>query len=54
MAAFRAVCMALAVTVLCGCAADPRYSQGLEWVLWQEQERARLEAAGFPQFTGPI
>jgi hypothetical protein len=41
--------------VLCalldGCASDPRYHQGLEWVLWNEQEKKRLEAAGFPQYN---
>jgi hypothetical protein len=39
---------------LVGCASDPRYSQGLDWVLWQEQERKRLDDAGFPQYNdGP-
>jgi hypothetical protein len=52
MAAFRAVCLALAVAVVSACASDPRYAQGLEWVLWNEQEKARLDAAGFPQYTG--
>ena len=51
MAAIRAVCLALAFTVVAACASDPRYSQGLEWVLWNEQEKARLEAAGFPQYN---
>ena len=43
---------AVILTILAGCAADPRYAQGLEWVTWQEQERQRLEAQGFPQY-GP-
>jgi hypothetical protein len=39
---------------LFGCASDPRYSQGLDWVLWQEMERKRLDDAGFPQYNdGP-
>jgi hypothetical protein len=36
---------------LAGCASDPRYKQGIEWVQWQEAERARLNAAGFPQYN---
>jgi hypothetical protein len=36
---------------LAGCAADPRYKQGLEWVQWNEMEKARLDAAGFPQYN---
>jgi uncharacterized lipoprotein len=36
---------------LAGCAADPRYKQGLEWVQWNEMEKARLDAAGFPQYS---
>jgi hypothetical protein len=40
------------LAVVSGCAADPRYAQGLEWVTSQEQERQRLQAQGFPQY-GP-
>ena len=40
------------LALLAGCASDPRYKQGLEWVAWQEQERQRLTAQGFPQY-GP-
>jgi hypothetical protein len=46
--------IALAIVVfsiLGGCASDPRSSQGLEWVQWQEAERHRLQAAGFPQYN---
>jgi hypothetical protein len=48
------ICLALAVVAatLAACAADPRYRQGLEWLEWNEQEKQRLEAAGFPQYTG--
>jgi hypothetical protein len=42
-----AACIA---AILAGCASDPRYAQGLEWVVWNEQEKARLQAQGFPQF----
>ena len=45
----------LLLAVLCGlvsgCATD-RPQRGLEWVEEQSAERARLEAQGFPQFTG--
>jgi hypothetical protein len=51
MGAVRALCIALAAAAIGGCANDPRYKQGLEWVLWNEQEKKRLEAAGFPQYT---
>lgn len=44
--------LVLAFLTLAGCASDPRFSQGLEWVQWQEAERKRLDAAGFPQYTG--
>jgi outer membrane biogenesis lipoprotein LolB len=48
----RRVLLALvALSVLAGCASDPRYSQGIEWVQWQEAERQRLQAAGFPQYN---
>jgi hypothetical protein len=45
----------LAVVVLgsVGCASDPRYKQGLEWVVSQQQERERLQAQGFPQYSFP-
>jgi hypothetical protein len=36
--------------ILAGCASDPRYAQGLEWVTWNEREKARLQAQGFPQY----
>jgi len=45
-AAFAAV---LAVVVLAGCAGRP--SQGVEIVVWQEAERQRLQAQGFPQYN---
>ncbi len=52
---FRAVSKGVLVTlvlgVIAGCASDPRYRQGVEWVQWQEAERQRLQAAGFPQYN---
>ncbi len=47
----RLVVLALLAAGLAGCASDPRYKQGLDWVLWNEQEKRRLDAAGFPQYT---
>jgi outer membrane murein-binding lipoprotein Lpp len=47
-----ALAAVLGALVLAGGASDPRYSQGVEWVTAQEAERKRLEAAGFPQYTG--
>ena len=41
----------VAFGALAGCASDPRYQQGVEWVVWQEAERQRLQAAGFPQYN---
>jgi hypothetical protein len=41
----------LLAAALSGCASDPRYKQGLEWVVWNEQEKRRLDAAGFPQYN---
>jgi hypothetical protein len=52
MTAICIACVALAVAAIAGCAADPRYKQGLEWVLWNEQQKQQLEAQGFPQYTG--
>lgn len=49
--AAKAVLLALALGVLAGCASDPRYRQGLEWVQSNEMEKRRLNAAGFPQYN---
>lgn len=47
----RLLRLALVAGILSGCAGDRR-QQGLEWVEGQAAERRRLEAQGFPQFTG--
>lgn len=47
----KSVMALVAFSILGGCASDPRYSQGVEWVQWQEAERQRLQAAGFPQYN---
>jgi uncharacterized lipoprotein len=47
----KAILATLALGVLAGCASDPRYSQGLEWVQANEAEKRRLQAAGFPQYN---
>jgi hypothetical protein len=44
--------LALVLAVVAGCTSDPRYQQGLEWVQWNEAQKKRLEAEGFPQYTG--
>lgn len=49
----RAALAALAVIVLSGCASSGRPSEGVEIVVWQEQQRQRLEAQGFPQYNWP-
>jgi hypothetical protein len=49
---FRAALAAVLVLLaLAGCASDPRYKQGIEWVTWQEAEKKRLNDAGFPQYN---
>jgi uncharacterized lipoprotein len=49
-----ALAAALVLIVLAGCASDPRYSQGVEWVVSQEAEKKRLDDAGFPQYSGAM
>ena len=44
-----ALAAALARLVLAGCAGRP--SEGVDIVVWQEQQRQRLEAQGFPQYN---
>ena len=46
----RIVLLVLALLALAGCASDPRYKEGLNWVVSQEEERQRLQAQGFPQY----
>jgi hypothetical protein len=37
-----------------GWAADPRYKEGVDWVVWNEAEKKRLDDAGFPRYNdGP-
>jgi len=43
--------VAIALGFLAGCASDPRYKSGLQWVVDQEAERQRLQAQGFPQYS---
>lgn len=44
-----ALAAALTLIVLAGCAGGP--SNGVEIVVWQEAERQRLQAQGFPQYN---
>jgi hypothetical protein len=49
----RAVLLAvLGAELLAACTSNPWYEHGLEWVVWAEEERARLDKAGFPQYSG--
>jgi uncharacterized lipoprotein len=40
----RLLALAAIVATLTGCASDPRYSQGLQWVVDQQKERTRLQS----------
>jgi uncharacterized lipoprotein len=42
---------AIAVAILGACTSSPRYKDGLQWVVENEQEKRRLNAAGFPQYN---
>jgi len=37
---------------LSGCASDPRYSQGVEWIVSDAAQKKQLNDAGFPQYIG--
>lgn len=50
-AAALKVLLAVMVLGVAGCASDPRYKQGLEWVQWNEMEKKRLQSEGFPQYN---
>mgnify|MGYP001565469802 CR=1 FL=1 len=47
----RLALLAFVVVNLTACAAGPRQSQGLTWVVEQQAERQRLQAQGFPQYA---
>ena len=47
----RILLLAFALLALAGCASDARYKSGQSWVVQQEQERQRLQAQGFPQYS---
>jgi hypothetical protein len=48
----RTLLAAIALATIAGCAADPRYKMGQQWVVEQGAERERLQAQGFPQYSG--
>jgi hypothetical protein len=49
----RLLALLLTASALTGCApVEQRRSEGTSWVVQQEEERRRLEKAGFPQFNG--
>ena len=47
----RLMASVLLVLALTGCAADPRYKEGLSWIVYNEAEKARLDSQGFPQYN---
>ncbi|HSD42549.1 MAG TPA: hypothetical protein VLD36_11860 [Burkholderiales bacterium] len=47
----KVILAVVAFGALAGCASDPRYKEGVSWVTWNEAEKARLQAAGFPQYN---
>ena len=47
----KTVLAIVVLSLLGGCASDPRYKEGIAWVQWQEAEKHRLQAAGFPQYN---
>ncbi len=47
------VLLPASVLQLAGCASDPRYKQGVNWVVENEAQKAQLNAMGFPQYGGP-
>jgi hypothetical protein len=51
MKLIRVVLVIVAGFVAAGCASDPRRDKGLSWVVEQQQERSRLQAQGFPQYS---
>jgi hypothetical protein len=48
----RVLLAVLGVAVLAGCASSGSPSQGVQWVVENEQQKAALQAQGFPQYTG--
>lgn len=47
----RIVLILVSASLLGACASGPRQSEGLSWVVAQEEERRRLQAMGFPQYA---
>ena len=47
-----ALAAALALVILGGCASPQRSAEVLSWVESNEQQKAKLEAEGFPQYVG--
>jgi hypothetical protein len=45
----RSLAATVLFSILAGCASDPRYAQGLDWVMSNERESVRLQRQGFPQ-----
>ncbi len=48
----RILLVVLGVAVLAGCASPGSQSQGVQWAVENEQQKAALQAQGFPQYVG--
>ena len=48
----RILLVVLGTTVLAGCASSGSSGQAVKWVVENEQQKASLEAQGFPQYNG--
>lgn len=48
----RILLAVLGVAVLAGCASSGSQSQAVKWAVENEQQKASLEAQGFPQYNG--
>jgi hypothetical protein len=45
----------LAATIFAaGCASDPRYQQGTQWITENEAQKKMLNDMGFPQYNGSL
>jgi hypothetical protein len=47
----RVVAGVLLCLAVGGCASDPRFKEGLAWIEYNEAQKARLNAQGFPQYS---
>lgn len=48
----RILLVVLGVAVLAGCTSPGSSGQAVKWVVEDQEQKARLEAEGFPQYLG--